>query len=130
MSDEGSEHSRETRHLLNNHIQMTTYQLQVMERNGQERHQAVVASVSKLYTGLCWAAGLLVPIFLSFLGWSLLQQINANEAQKRDLQQQLDRQAQLLELVRSQAPLPAGAAQPADATHSAGQLRDLEDTGP
>jgi hypothetical protein len=96
MADEGLDHSRETRHLLNNHIQVTGLKLETMEREGKLRHQAVVDVIARLESALKWAGGIIVSLTLTVLGWALLQQINANEAQKKDMQQQLD-------LLRAQA---------------------------
>lgn len=51
--------------------------------------QQVVASLDELKNILKWAGGIIVTLMISFMSWSALQQYNANESQKRDLQQQL-----------------------------------------
>lgn len=50
----------------------------------------VASSIDELKNILKWAGGLIVTLMISFMTWSALQQFNANEAQKADLQQQLD----------------------------------------
>jgi hypothetical protein len=49
----------------------------------------VVSSIEELKNILKWAGGLIVTLMISFMSWSALQQYNANEAQKRDLQHQI-----------------------------------------
>lgn len=121
MSEDPLDHSRETRHLLNNHIQVTKITLENLERTGKDRHDtlvasansrhsAVLANIARLESALKWAGGIIVSLTLTVLGWALLQQFNANEAQKKDLQQQLDLlRAQQIE--RQSRSLAAGAAQ-------------------
>lgn len=131
MGDDGSQYSHETRHLLNNHIQITQIKLDNLDKTGADRHAALVdvvetkhsvmeAAVNKLESALKWAGGLIVSLMLTVLGWALVQQINANEAQKKDMQQQLDllkaQEAQRMQYrqeVLSRLPAP-GAPQPAD----------------
>lgn len=50
----------------------------------------VATSIEELKNILKWAGGLIVTLMISFMTWSALQQYNANEAQKADLQQQVD----------------------------------------
>lgn len=108
MTDEPLEHVRETRHLLNNHIQITQMQLENIQTKMDERrlsqdekldslsklmeqrHAQQDANVKELTSTLKWAGGLIVSLVLAVLGWSLVQQYNANESTKTDLQQQLN----------------------------------------
>jgi len=101
-------HSRETRHALNNYIQITDYKLdglgkkhddlakKIDDKNDElalkveEKHKAVLDVIGELKSILKWAGGLVVMLFISTLTWSLAQQYSANEAQKKDMQQQLD----------------------------------------
>jgi cytoskeletal protein RodZ len=101
-------HSRETRHELKNYIMITDYKLDgLAERHDQlsnkidnkneelavkveEKHKAVLDVIGELKSILKWAGGLVVMLFISTLTWSLAQQYSANEAQKKDMQQQLD----------------------------------------
>lgn len=50
----------------------------------------VVSSIEELKNILKWAGGLIVTLMISFMTWSALQQYNANESQKKELQQQVD----------------------------------------
>lgn len=108
MTGEPLEHLRETRHLLNNHIQITQMQLQTIEQKMddrrlqqdqkldnmavlmEQRHAQHADKITELTSSLKWAAGLVVSLVLAVLGWSLVQQYNANEATKNDLQQQVN----------------------------------------
>jgi len=101
-------HSRETRHQLVNYMQITDYKLdglgkkhddlakKIDDKNDElatkveEKHQAVLTVIGELKSILKWAGGLVVMLFISTLTWSLAQQYSANEAQKKDMQQQLD----------------------------------------
>jgi len=130
-------HSRETRHQLVNYMQITDYKLdslgkkhdqmaeQIDKKNEElavkveEKHAAVLSVIGELKSILKWAGGLVVMLFISTLTWSLAQQYSANEAQKKDMQQQLDilreqeraRNASRAEILQ-RLPAP-GAAQPA-----------------
>ena len=120
MVEDPIQFSHETRHLLKNHIQVTDIKLDNLEKAGverhdsmvksqNERHQAVLNMIARLESALKWAGGLVVSLTLAVLGWALMQQVNANEAQKKDMQQQLDLlRAQTAERERLQA---AGTAQ-------------------
>jgi hypothetical protein len=50
-------------------------------------------NIQELRGALKWAGGLIISLMLSFMGWAALQQYNANEQQKKDLETQV----QLLE---------------------------------
>jgi len=69
----------QVRHDLANHKMITEIKL-----------DNVLKVVAELKSQLKWAGGLIVMLFISTLTWSLTQQYNANEAQKKDMQQQLD----------------------------------------
>ena len=107
------------RHDLANHQQKVEYQLQLLEQNNTARHTKLAESFNELKSGLKWGLGLLVSVILSFMGWALLQQYNANESQKKDMQQQIQL-LQAQEQTRSQyrqdvlSRLPPGASQPAN----------------
>lgn len=82
IRDRFDRHEREiaeNRHGLNNTKQVFELKL-----------ERVVASLEELKNILKWAGGIIVTLMISFMSWSALQQYDANEAQKRDLQQQLD----------------------------------------
>ena len=101
MGDEDSlNHSRTTRELLNLHIQKTELQL-----------DQVTSLVRMVVSILKWAGGLIVSLLLTVLGWSVVQQVNANEAQKQDLQ----RQIQLLSAQREVEALRTSGAEAVDA---------------
>jgi hypothetical protein len=53
------------------------------------RFGQVMESIEELKSILKWAGGLIVTLMISFMSWSALQQYNANETQKADLQQQI-----------------------------------------
>lgn len=80
MAEEDAlDHSRETRHMLNNHIMVTKLE---MKNLGD--------AVGRLESAIKWAGGLVVSLILGVLGWAVLQQINTNETQKREMQQQIN----------------------------------------
>lgn len=72
-----------------------------------------------------WFIGIVVMLFISTLTWSLAQQYNANEAQKKDLQQQV-------ELLKAQtaAASATSAAQAAGATLGTAQGGNLTGVSP
>lgn len=96
----------------------------------ESNHKAVTEKVEEIRKAILWAGGLVISIMLSVLGWAVLQQISANEAQKQELQQQIkllqetDR-ARLLQLENDQ--LSASAAETAGSTLGGAKGVDLSD---
>lgn len=64
-------------------------QLAEREKLHDERHTALQASVQELKTMVTWIGGVMISLIIGVLGWSLAQQYNANEAQKKALQDQI-----------------------------------------
>lgn len=75
-------------HLL--HQQSVEAQLKLLDQTAESRHRNLAENFAELKNALKWALGLIVSIIISFASWALLQQYNANEAQKKDMQQQID----------------------------------------
>lgn len=112
------------RHDLANHKMVTDIKL-----------DGLVKLVAELKSQLKWAGGLIVMLFISTLTWSLNQQYNANEAQKKDMQQQLtilreQERARNASRAEIMSRLPPSAAQPADTTVSGAEFRDLQGRDP
>ena len=109
----------DVRHELANHKMVTEIKLDGLMR-----------IVAELKSQLKWAGVLIVTLFLSTLTWSLTQQYNANEAQKKDMQQQLDilraqeraRNASRAEIL---SRLPPGTAEASDAAGGVAQGGNL-----
>lgn len=80
----------ETAHNLRNHITVTDYRLQNMEKKIDLHHDDQNTKLERLESILKWAGGLIVMLFISTLTWSLAQQYNANEASKKDMAQQIE----------------------------------------
>lgn len=116
MVEDAVSHSRETRQLLDNHVDLTEVKLTNMEK-----------SIARIESALKWAGGLIVSLLLTVLGWAVVQQINANESQKNELRQQvlLLQQQQQQERMES----AARAAEAAAAANGAGQFGNLNDRG-
>lgn len=64
-------------------------QLVEREKLHDERHNALQSSIEEIKSILVWVGGVLITLILGVLGWSLVQQYNANEAQKLALQAQI-----------------------------------------
>lgn len=92
---------RDVRHELAGHVATTDIEFRNL-RNSMDtnhtivtdkvdaNHKAVTEKVEEIRKAILWAGGLIVSIMLSVLGWAVLQQFNANESQKQDLQQQIE----------------------------------------
>lgn len=81
MNERLNKHEREiadNRHSINGNAQVFEIRL------GQ-----ITKSIEELKNILKWAGGLVITLMISFMSWSALQQYNANEQQKRDLQNQI-----------------------------------------
>lgn len=69
----------ENRHGLANARQILDIQLAQLTKD-----------IGELKNALKWAGGLIISLMISFMGWAALQQYNANEEQKRNLQEQVN----------------------------------------
>lgn len=90
VDQEARDRASETAHNLRNHITVTDYRLQTMDKKIDAHHNDQSAKLERLESILKWAGGLIVMLFLSTLTWSLAQQYNANEASKKDMAQQIE----------------------------------------
>lgn len=52
--------------------------------------EQLTSDIQDLKNALKWAGGLIISLMISFMAWAALQQYNANEQQKNDLQQQVN----------------------------------------
>lgn len=55
-----------------------------------ERYRNIEKSIAEIKGIMKWAGSLVIMLILSVLGWSLVQQYNANEATKQRLQEQVE----------------------------------------
>lgn len=82
LREKVEKHEREiaaNAHDLKNHRQVLDIKLDTLTTN-----------VTELKNALKWAGGLIISLMLSFMAWAALQQFNANETTKRDLQEQVN----------------------------------------
>ncbi len=128
-------HSVETRHLLNNHIQITQLEIKNLDKAGADRHEVLEGAVGELKSALKWAGGLVVSLILTVLGWAVMQQLNANESQKKEMAQQIEiLQSQERARVQTRSEIlsrlpSARTAESARATDSAAQALDDAEAG-
>lgn len=120
LLDETRTKVTDIRHDLANHEQKVQYQLQLLDQGSEARHNKLAENFGELKNALKWASGLIVSIMLSFMGWAVLQQYNANETTKKDIQTQLnllkEQDRQRVEYRQEVlARLPPSAAETADA---------------
>ncbi|MGN6819309.1 MAG: hypothetical protein ACTHJR_11635 [Sphingomonas sp.] len=80
-----------------------------------QRYQRLDEGLDRVEGIIKWAGGLIVTLIISVLGWALVQQWNANEAQKRDLQQKIEmmQEAQRVQPIIQAAPSPVPSPAPA-----------------
>ena len=110
--DSAHDQVSENRHKLNN-LEMTI----------NIRLDQLKAEFQDLRNILKWAGGLIVSLMISFMGWALLQQFNANETAKADLQRQVELLEQAQENERrlrnqERVLIESGVAEPAATTNS------------
>lgn len=60
-----------------------------LQKRNDERHSTIQDSIKEVKTMLTWVGGVLISLIISVLGWSLVQQYNANEATQKALQEQV-----------------------------------------
>jgi len=119
IDQEARDKASQALHDLNNHKAVTEIELRTLK-----------ALVVELKSQLKWAGGLIVMLFISTLTWSLAQQYSANEAQKKDMAQQIEllkEQERARNASRSEilSRLPAGTTEATDTTGSLAQAGNL-----
>lgn len=104
---------RDTRHELTQHRQATEIHLAHIERQIEDSAKNTNMKIDRVESVIKWAGSLLVTLLLSVLGWSVVQQITANQMQ----QQELKRQIELLEAQEQVRVLTPGASKATSASH-------------
>lgn len=79
----------ELRHEVRNYMAVETIKQEAFEREVEEGRNAVTKSIEELKSILKWAGSLIISLIIGVLAWSLVQQYNANEDQKRQLENQI-----------------------------------------
>lgn len=104
-----------------------------------ERHATVTEikldalgnTVNEMKAQMKWFIGIVVMLFISTLTWSLAQQYNANEAQKKDMAQQIEllkEQERARNATRSEIleRLPPGTSEATDTAGGVGESVDFD----
>lgn len=113
--------ARDAVHDIANFRAVTEVRLTQLDKKIDETHKETNEKIDKIESAIKWAGGLIVSLVLSVLGWAVLQQINANESQKKEMAQQIELLKQQ-EAVRAQtrteilSRLPPRTAETAGAT--------------
>jgi uncharacterized protein HemX len=113
----------DVRHELRNHKAVTDIKADNLKKEVDEKDTALKGSLDEIKSLMKWAGSLIITLIIGVLGWSLVQQYQANEQQKTDLEQQIrllqeqertraiaqQNRAAIDQLTagRSEAPLPA-----------------------
>ena len=126
--------ARDAVHAVANFRAVTEVRLTGIDKKIEDTHKETNEKIDKIESAIKWAGGLIVSLVLSVLGWAVLQQINANESQKKEMAQQIEllkqqesarNQTRAEILSRLPAPGTAEAADTADRLGQAGDLRDM-----
>lgn len=122
---------RDVQHKLNGHMQTTEIHLKNLETSMATNHKAMADKVEDIRKAILWAGGIVISVMLSVLGWAVLQQINANEAQKQGMEDQiriLQESERARALQERNDELTSSAAEASGVTVSRGERLDfLED---
>lgn len=82
--------ARDAVHDIANFRAVTEVRLTQLDKKIDETHKETNEKIDKVESAIKWAGGLIVSLVLSVLGWAVLQQINANESQKKEMAQQIE----------------------------------------
>lgn len=113
----------EALHAVNNFRMVAEVKFEQIDKKIDATHAETNSKIDKIEAAIKWAGGLILTTILSVMAWAVSQQINANEAQKRDLAQQVEllkQQERARVEARSEilSRLPPSAAETAAATGS------------
>lgn len=119
VDQEARDKVREALHAVNNHVMVTDIKLNTIDKK-----------IDEMKAQQKWFIGIVVMLFISTLTWSLAQQYNANEAQKKDMVNQIEllkeqeraRNASRSEILNR---LPPGTTESTDTSGAVAQLPDL-----
>jgi len=90
----------EVRHELRNHIAVYEIKHENLKTDVKGKHDTLKSELTGEHASLTkaldeikslmkWAGSLIITLIIGVLGWSLVQQYQANEQQKRELEQQI-----------------------------------------
>lgn len=79
----------DVRHELRNHKAVAEIKAENLKKEVDSKAIDVKASIDEVRSLMKWAGSLIITLIIGVLGWSLVQQYQANEQQKNDLEQQL-----------------------------------------
>jgi cytoskeletal protein RodZ len=125
--------ARDAVHAVANFRMVTEGEFKLVNAKIETTHKDTGEKIDKIESAIKWAGGLIVSLMLTVLGWAVLQQINANESQKKEMAQQIEL-LQQQENARVQARseilsrLPPGTTD-AEGLSEAGNLRDGRSNG-
>lgn len=116
----------EALHAVRNLAMTTEGEFRLVNQKLDVTHSITNTKIERVESAIKWAGGLIISLMLTVLGWSVLQQINANESQKKEMAQQIEllrqqeatRNATRAEIL---SRLPPSGAQAADPAVSLGQ---------
>lgn len=112
--------ARDAVHAVANFRGVVDGEFRLVHQKIDTTHTETNTKIDKIESAIKWAGGLIVSLVLTVLGWAVIQQINANESQKKEMQQQIELLKQQ-EATRAQARaeilsrLPPRAAEATDA---------------
>jgi hypothetical protein len=107
----------EALHAVNNLRMETKGEFALLQQKLDTTHAESNTKIDKIESAIKWAGGLIVSLVLSVLAWAVLQQINANESQKKEMAQQIqllqsqerarvEARSEILERLPPRAPEP------------------------
>lgn len=99
------------RHELRNYRAVNDLKGDNLRSEMHTRDAATAAALAEIKSLMKWAGSLIISLIIGVLGWSLVQQYQANEQQKKELESQL---RILQEQERSRIISAPSASQPAD----------------
>lgn len=79
----------DVRHELRNHMSVNEIKHNNLQKEVATEHKSLTDSLVEIKSLMKWAGSLIITLIIGVLGWSLVQQYQANEQSKKDLEAQI-----------------------------------------
>ncbi len=125
--------ARDAVHAVANFRMVAEGEFKLIHQKIDTTHADTNTKIDKIEAAIKWAGGIIISLMLTVIGWAVMQTLNANEAQSKEMKQQIEllqqqeraRVATRAEILSRLPPGTPEAAGTADRLSESGDLRDM-----
>jgi hypothetical protein len=89
LDQKARDDARDALHKIGNFQQLADVQFRGLEKKIDVTHADTSGRIDEIKNAIKWAGSLIITLMITVLGWAVVQQLNANEAQKDEMRRQI-----------------------------------------